>query len=83
MTSLCSASPVIGTLSIEFVQMAGFSRSCFRPASIQLNAAALSDIADADAAYFGFTNPGEVTVTLGDMTQATPQQTITFRVTIN
>lgn len=51
--------------------------------SLTLNAAPLTDAADADTGDFNVTNPGEVTVGLGDLTAASPAQTITFAVTID
>lgn len=51
--------------------------------TLTLNAAGLSDAADVDAGDVGGTTAGTVTVSLGDMTNATPAQTITFDMTIN
>lgn len=50
--------------------------------SLKLNSAALSDASDGDVGSVGGT-PATVTVGLGDMTSATPVQTISFDVTIN
>lgn len=51
--------------------------------TLTLNAAGLSDAAGDDAGDVGGTTAGTVTVSLGNMTNATPVQTITFDVTIN
>ncbi|MHB8844932.1 MAG: hypothetical protein ACYC7L_09310 [Nitrospirota bacterium] len=51
--------------------------------TLRLNAASLTDIADADAGDAGATTPGVVTVRLGDLTNASPVQTINFDVRIN
>jgi uncharacterized repeat protein (TIGR01451 family) len=50
--------------------------------SLKLNSAALSDASDGDVGSVGGT-PATVTVGLGNMTSATPVQTISFEVTIN
>jgi uncharacterized repeat protein (TIGR01451 family) len=50
--------------------------------SLELNNAALSDGADADAGEFVST-PAQVRITLGDLTAASGAQTIEFAVTIN
>ena len=52
------------------------------PGSIVLDAVPRTDV-PGDGADFNVTNPGAITVDLGDMTSITPQRTITFRVTIN
>jgi uncharacterized repeat protein (TIGR01451 family) len=54
-------------------------------ASMTLNAVAQTDADDAptDTADFNITNAGVVTVGLGDLTGASPVQTITFDVTID
>ena len=52
------------------------------PGSIELDSVPLSDV-PGDGADFNVTNPGAVTVDLGDMTSASPVRIITFRVTIN
>jgi uncharacterized repeat protein (TIGR01451 family) len=59
------------------------ANTTYSPGSLTLNAAPLTDAADADAGDHGFTNPGEITVSLGDLTSASPPQTITFDVIIN
>lgn len=53
--------------------------------SMTRNAAALTDASDApvDAADFGVTTPGAVTVGLGNLPAGGPPETITFQVTIN
>lgn len=51
--------------------------------TLRLNAASLTDIADPDAGDVGVTTPGVVTVGLGDLTNASPVQTISFDVRIN
>ncbi|MBW2279319.1 MAG: hypothetical protein JRG82_01155 [Deltaproteobacteria bacterium] len=50
--------------------------------SIELDSVPLSDV-PGDGADFNVSNPGAITVDLGDMTSVTPNRTITFRVTIN
>ncbi len=50
--------------------------------SLRLNNAALTDIADTDAGDVGVTTPNTVTVKLGNLTSASPIQTITFEVKI-
>lgn len=51
--------------------------------SLTLNAAALTDAVDADAGDVSGTTPNTVTVNLGDLTPASPVQTITFETIIN
>ncbi len=51
--------------------------------SLTLNAGPLSDAVDADAGDVDGTTPNTVTVNLGDLTPASPVQTITFEVIIN
>jgi len=51
--------------------------------SLTLNAGALSDGADADAGDFNISNANNITVDLGNLTNASGNQTITFSVTIN
>jgi uncharacterized repeat protein (TIGR01451 family) len=51
--------------------------------TLTLNAASLTDAADADAGDVGATTPGTVTVTLGDVAAGSPDQIITFTVVIN
>jgi uncharacterized repeat protein (TIGR01451 family) len=59
------------------------ANTTYRPGTLRLNGVLLSDAADADAGDSGFTSPGAVTVRLGDLTSASPAQTVTFEVTIN
>ena len=59
------------------------ANTTFFPGSMKLNNAVLTDVADADAGTF-LTNPQpQVRVALGNLTQASGPQTITFAVTIN
>ena len=59
------------------------ANTTFFPGSLKLNNAVLTDVADADAGTF-LTNPQpQVRVALGNLTQASGPQTITFVVTIN
>lgn len=51
--------------------------------SLTLNAGSLSDAADADAGDFNISNANNITVDLGNLTNASGNQTITFAVTIN
>jgi uncharacterized repeat protein (TIGR01451 family) len=51
--------------------------------SLRLNAALLTDAADADVGDAGATTPGAITVNLGSLTAASPVQTIVFDVRIN
>jgi uncharacterized repeat protein (TIGR01451 family) len=51
--------------------------------TLKLNNISLSDALDADAGDVGGTTAGTVTVRLGDLTSASPVQTITFDVKIN
>jgi uncharacterized repeat protein (TIGR01451 family) len=51
--------------------------------SLQLNGAALSDAADADAGEYAAAAPARVRVALGSLTTASGPQTVTFAVTIN
>lgn len=59
------------------------ANTTFIPGTLRLNAALLTDAADADAGDAGGTTPGAVTVKLGNLTSASPAQTITFDVKIN
>jgi uncharacterized repeat protein (TIGR01451 family) len=59
------------------------ANTTYTAASLRLNGAQLSDAADADAGDVGATTPGNVTVSLGALTAASPVQTIVFDVTIN
>ena len=51
--------------------------------TLSLNAAALTDSVDADVGDVAGTTPNTVTVNLGDLTSASPVQSITFEVIIN
>jgi uncharacterized repeat protein (TIGR01451 family) len=55
----------------------------FVPGSLHFNSTALSDAADADAGQYIATPTPEVRVSLGNLSQASGPQTITFAVTIN
>jgi uncharacterized repeat protein (TIGR01451 family) len=54
----------------------------FVPASLTLNGTPLTDVADGDAGEFDATNPGTLTVRLGDITATSPRQEIAFQVSI-
>ncbi|MBE9536349.1 MAG: DUF11 domain-containing protein, partial [Proteobacteria bacterium] len=51
--------------------------------TLQLDGAALSDVADVDAGDVGYTTANTVTLSLGNVAGGAPVQTITFDVTIN
>ena len=51
--------------------------------SLRLNGTPLTDIGGDDAADFNVSTPNAITVSLGDLTSASPVQTITFQVQIN
>jgi uncharacterized repeat protein (TIGR01451 family) len=55
----------------------------YRPNTLQLNGALLSDAADSDAGDVGITTADSVTVYLGDLAANSPVQTIMFDVTID
>lgn len=59
------------------------TNTTFVPGSLHLNSTALSDAADADAGQFVSTPTAQVNVTLGNLSQASGPQTITFAVKIN
>jgi hypothetical protein len=59
------------------------SNTTYVAGTLRLNAAVLTDAADADAGQFVAAPSAQVRVTLGDMTQASGVQTIDFAVTIN
>jgi uncharacterized repeat protein (TIGR01451 family) len=59
------------------------TNTTFVNGSLQLNGAALTDSADADAGQFVSTPAAQVRVTLGDMTNASGVQTINFAVVID
>lgn len=72
-----------GTASGVVVADAIPANTTYKANTLRLNGAGLSDAADLDAGDVGGTTPGTVTVTLGNLTSASPLQTITFEVTIN
>lgn len=51
--------------------------------TLTLNAGALTDAADTDSGDVGGTTPGAITIALGNLTDGSPLQTITFNVTID
>jgi len=59
------------------------ANTTYSAGTLSLNAAPLTDGADADAGDVGGTTPNTVTVYLGDLTPASPVQTIAFEVIIN
>ena len=60
------------------------SGTTYKPGSMTLNNVGKGDgIDDSDGCDFNITNTNSVTVQLGDMTSATPLQTIKFIVTVN
>jgi uncharacterized repeat protein (TIGR01451 family) len=59
------------------------ANTTYQPGTLKLNSVSLSDAADGDAGDMGGTTPGVVTVGLGDLTMASPAQTISFCVLIN
>ncbi len=59
------------------------ANTTYTPGTLVLNGFGLTDVGGDDAGDFGVTTPGEVTVSLGDLTSASPVQTITFDVTID
>ncbi len=59
------------------------ANTTFVPGSLHLNSTALSDAADADAGQFVSTPTAQVNVILGNLSQASGPQTITFAVKIN
>ena len=52
-------------------------------ASLELNGAPLTDVADGDAGEFLTVGGDEIVVRLGDLDQAAGTQTVRFQVTIN
>ena len=58
------------------------ANTIFTPGTLRLNTAVLTDAADTDAGDAGATTPGAVNVRLGDLTSASPVQTIVFDVRI-
>jgi uncharacterized repeat protein (TIGR01451 family) len=59
------------------------ANTTYVPGTLRLNAAAVTDNADADAGDYLATPAPHVRVALGNLTQASGSQTITFAVTIN
>lgn len=59
------------------------ANTTYKPGSLNLNAAPLTDGSDPDAGDVGGTTSGTVTVKVGDLTSAMGTQTVTFKVTIN
>jgi uncharacterized repeat protein (TIGR01451 family) len=59
------------------------ANTTYSAGTLTLNAAALTDAVDADAGDVAGTTPNTVTVNLGDLTPASPVQTITFETIIN
>lgn len=59
------------------------THTTYVPGSLRLNAAALTDAADADAGQFLTAPTPQVRLTLGDLTSASGPQVIEFAVTIN
>jgi len=59
------------------------ANTTYVPGTLTLNAAALSDGADADAGEYQASPTARVRVALGTLTQAGGSQTVSFAVTIN
>ena len=59
------------------------ANTTYVPGTLRLNSAVITDIADADAGDYLATPTARVRVALGNLTQASGSQTITFAVTIN
>lgn len=59
------------------------ANTTYTAGTLTLNATALTDVVDADAGDVAGTTPNTVTVNLGNLTQGSPTQTITFEVIIN
>ncbi len=59
------------------------ANTTYTAGTLTLNAAVLTDVVDADAGDVAGTTPNTVTVSLGNLTQGSPTQTITFEVIIN
>lgn len=61
------------------------TNTTYQTSSITLNSTAQTDAADSptDESDYNITNAGNITVNLGDLTSASPAQTITFDVIIN
>ena len=59
------------------------ANTTYTAGTLVLNGSGLTDAGGDDAGDFGVTTPGEVTVSLSDLTSASPVQTVTFDVTID
>ena len=59
------------------------TNTTYQANSITLNGGPLTDVGGDDVGDFSATNPGEITVDLGDLDFTSPTQTITFQVRIN
>jgi uncharacterized repeat protein (TIGR01451 family) len=59
------------------------TNTTYKPGTLKLNSALLTDAADVDAGDVGGTTAGTVTVMLGNLTSASPTYIITFDVKIN
>ena len=59
------------------------ANTTYSSGTLSLNATPLTDLADADAGDVGATSANTVTVYLGDLTAASPIQSISFEVTID
>ncbi|MGB8692480.1 MAG: hypothetical protein WCD08_03110, partial [Steroidobacteraceae bacterium] len=59
------------------------ANTTFKPGSIKLNGASLSDATGDDAGQFLSAPAAHISVTLGNLTQASGVQTVEFAVTIN
>lgn len=59
------------------------TNTTYQASSITLNGGPLTDVGGDDVGDFNATNPGEITVDLGDLDSTSPTQTITFQVRIN
>lgn len=59
------------------------ANTTYQVSTITLNGGALTDVGGDDVGDFGATNPGEITVAVGDLDSTSPTQTITFQVRIN
>jgi uncharacterized repeat protein (TIGR01451 family) len=59
------------------------TNTTYQAGTILLNGGSLTDVGGDDVGDFNATNPGEITVTLGDLDSTSPTQTITFQVRIN
>lgn len=59
------------------------ANTTYAPGTLNLNGAALTDASDADAGNYVATPTAQVRVALGNLTQASGPQTVTFAVTIN